>query len=64
MTTRADTKFDLIEILSYISIQDCSGRPVVVTDRTLESEQIRRFLLDNTYLIFTQVIKQENIPYT
>ena len=61
-TTRADTEFDLIKILSHISTQDCSGCLVTVTDGIPESEQIRR-LLDNTYLIFTQVIKQENIPY-
>ena len=62
-TTRADTEFDLIKILSHISTQDCSGCLVTVTDRTLESEQIQCLLLNNTYLIFTQVIKQENIPY-
>ena len=52
-TTRADTEFDLIEILSHIGTQDRSGRPVAVTDGTPESEQIRRLLLDNTYSTFT-----------
>ena len=61
---RAGTDIDLLELLSHCGNQGRDGRPVRVTDGSPESEHVRQLLLNNPYSTFTQVIEQENLPYS